>query len=250
MKFWRLKVAWFAALLSALNASDLGAMASTSIPSLHHDRILGPLASTALMRERVANDGGRLARAAALIGLSPGDFARWRKQILASATLAYVEIPHHLDAMTGYSERRGVYVIRDVDIPKSYGWEIDIYQTFRTLAIYLPADCGNLSLLKKPARLGHVETLSRIPVPTIAPTPPPSPTPSPTPTPEPSPTPTPTPAPPAVAPVAAVHHITILPYLGAALVGGLIYLIENHCTCPTPPAGYYYAGGYCASHYH
>jgi hypothetical protein len=241
-----LKVGCLAALIAVLNASSFEAVASTTIPSLRHDRILGSLPSTAIMRERVAANEDRLARAGALIGLSPGEFATWYARILASPKPAYVEIPHHLDAMTGYSERRGVYAIRNVDIPKSYGWEIDIYQTFRTLAIYLPADCGNLSLLKKPARVTeHVQV-----VPTIPPTPPPTPSPEPTPSPtlEPSPTPTPTPTPAPIESVApaATHHITILPYVGAALVGGLIYLIENHCTCPGPPAGYFYSGGYCA----
>ena len=149
------KVTWFIAFAFALNCSGFAAFASTSIPSLRHDRILGSLASTSVMRERAQAREARLARAGVLIGLTPDEFAAWRTQILSSPSLSYVELPHHLDAMTGYSARRGVYVIHDVDIPTSYGWEVDLDEpaAHRTLALYLPSDCGNLSLLKKPARV-------------------------------------------------------------------------------------------------
>jgi len=237
--------AWLAVLVFALNGSGLEALATTSIPSLRHDRVLGSLPSTAIMRERVAARDVRLARAAALIGLTPTEYVRWRTQILSSAKPAYVEIPHHLDAMTGYSTRRGVYVIRDLDIPKSYGWEVDLDEPGRTLAIFLPADCGNLSLLKKPARL--ISAARTTPPATPPPTPPPTPEPTPVATPPPTPVPTPPPTPVPVAPPVApvVHHLTILPYLGAALVGGIITILESHCTCPSPPAGYAYTSGYC-----
>jgi hypothetical protein len=235
------KVAWFTAFAFALNCSGFAASASTSIPSLRHDRILGSLASTAVMRERVQAHEARLARAGALIGLTPDEFAAWRSQILTSPSLSYVELPHHLNAMTGFSVRRGVYVIRDVDIPTSYGWEIDLDEpaAHRALALYLPSDCGNLSLLKKPARVLALAT-ERPPLPppfhTARPTPPPvvaaiQTTPAPVLTP---------------APVVLVHHHpSILPYVGIAALGGVIYLLQNHCTCPSPPPGYYYISGDC-----
>jgi len=229
--------------LFAFQASGLTvAQASITITSLHHDRILGTLASTSVMRAKVLSHGGRLAESATLIGLTGDEYVAWHTQILNSQSLAYGPIPRHLDAMTGWSARRGgVYVLRDVDIPPAYGWEVDLSEPGRTLAIYLPADCGNLSLLKKPARVEAMSTRPPLPPP-FHPPPPPAPIAATPPTPAPILP----PAPVAIAPPPAVHHGSILPYIGLALIGAGIGLAVSHCTCPSPPPGFEYIHGSCA----
>jgi hypothetical protein len=45
-----------------------------------------------------------------------------------------------------------VYALRDVVIPaNTHGWEVDIPAHGRVLALYLPAKCGNLSLVRRTA---------------------------------------------------------------------------------------------------
>ena len=232
-------------LVFAFQASGLSvAAASVTITSLHHERILGTLASTSVMRAKVRSHGGRLAESATLIGLTGDEYVAWHEKILNSPSLAYVRIPRHLDAMTGYSERRGgVYVLRDIDIPPAYGWEVDLSEPGRTLALYLPADCGNLSLLKKPARVEAMSTRPPLPPP-FHPTPPPAPIAAAPPTP--APPPRPTAAPVAIAPPPVVHHGSIWPYVGLAVLGAGIGLLVSHCTCPSPPPGFEYIHGSCA----
>ncbi len=59
-------------------------------------------------------------------------------------------IPRRLDAMS-WSSGGHVYVVHDVLIPAStYGWEIDLQETDHIVALFVPARCGNLSLLRGP----------------------------------------------------------------------------------------------------
>jgi len=144
----------------ALSSIGLPALAQTvSRTSLHRDCILGDLTSTSVMNDRVRYYNARLARAAELIGLTAAEYRAWRSQILYSQSIAYVEVPHHLDAMTGLSTRHGgIYMVRNTDLPSGYGWEVDLDEPNRTLALYLTDDCGNLSLLTKPGRVVAVAT--------------------------------------------------------------------------------------------
>ena len=59
-----------------------------------------------------------------------------------------------------------VYVLRDVIIPAgTHGWEVDIPSHGQILALYMPAKCGNLSLVRKqPKVIAHHAPPHRLPV--------------------------------------------------------------------------------------
>ena len=120
----------------------------TVIAELGESPLLGSSTSTAEMRARVARNEGTVSAAAAKIGLTPGEYAQFHAAI-NSSHVAWVTVPRHLDAMSWQSGGT-VYALHDVVIPAgTHGWEIDIRSHDRMLALYMPAKCGNLSLVRK-----------------------------------------------------------------------------------------------------
>jgi hypothetical protein len=124
---------------------------TTVIAQLGTAPLLGTSSSTAQMRSRVARNEGVLSAAAAKLGLTPSQYAQFHAELMSSRT-AYVTVPRHLDAMTWQGGGR-VYALHDVVIPaNTHGWEVDLpAANGRILALYMPALCGNLSLLNKMA---------------------------------------------------------------------------------------------------
>lgn len=124
---------------------------TTVIAELGTAPLLGTSNSTAEMRSRVARNEGVLSAAAAKLGLTASQYAQFHAELMSSRT-AYVTVPRHLDAMT-WQGGGHVYVLHDVQIPsKTRGWEVDLpAANGRVLALYMPALCGNLSLLHKTA---------------------------------------------------------------------------------------------------
>lgn len=124
----------------------------TVIAELGTAPLLGTSRSTAELRERVAKNEGMVSKAAAKIGLTPAQYAQFEAAI-ANSQVAWVRVPRHLDAMTWQSGGK-VYALHDVIIPAgTNGWEVDLHEPGKTLALYMPAKCGNLSLLAKPVRV-------------------------------------------------------------------------------------------------
>ncbi len=123
----------------------------TVIAELGTAPLLGTSRSTAELRQRVANSEGMVSKAAAKIGLTPSEYAQFEAAI-ANSQVAWVTVPRHLDAMT-WQAGGTVYALHDVVIPAgTNGWEVDLHEPGKTLALYMPAKCGNLSLLTKPVR--------------------------------------------------------------------------------------------------
>lgn len=124
---------------------------TTVIAELGTAPLLGTSTSTAEMRARVARNEGVLSAAAAKLGLTASQYAQFHMELMSSRT-SYVTVPRHLDAMT-WQGGGHVYVLHDVQIPaKTRGWEVDLpAANGRVLALYMPALCGNLSLLNKTA---------------------------------------------------------------------------------------------------
>lgn len=143
----------------------------TVIAELGTAPLLGVSSSTAQMRARVAENAGIVAAAAAKIGLTPNQYAQFRAAI-ASSRVAWVRVPRHLDAMSWQSGGT-VYVLHDVVIPAgTNGWEVDVRDHDRILALYLPAKCGNLSLVRKAAPvLAHRPDPVRVAALNVAPPP-------------------------------------------------------------------------------
>lgn len=132
-----------------LAASALPAVAKTTVISqLGTSPLIGQSSSSAALKTNVAQHERLLERAAAQMGLSPAEYASLRQQIAASH-YTWVTVPRHLDAMSWASGRK-VHVIRDVMIPaRTNGWEVDLRRDNQVLALFMPAVCGNLSLIRR-----------------------------------------------------------------------------------------------------
>lgn len=122
----------------------------TVIAELGTSPLLGTSTSTAEMRARVDGNAHMVSTAAARIGLTPAEYAQFRAAI-DSSHVAWVTVPRHLDAMT-WQAGGTVYVLHDVVIPAgTNGWEVDIRAHDQIIALYMPAKCGNLSVVRKAA---------------------------------------------------------------------------------------------------
>ena len=193
----------------------------TVIAELGSAPLYGTSVSTAQMRERVARNEGRLAAAARELGLTSDQYEEFHSA-LDDSRVAWTTVPRHLDAMTWRSGET-VYALHDVVIPAHvHGWEVDLHRGNKTLALYMPATCGNLSIVRtsfvpKPKPVALVAPARVVPVAAAPAAPPPPPPPNDSET-------TVAAAEPEYPPVAAVpvsHGFSFLPLLaGLAALGG------------------------------
>jgi hypothetical protein len=110
--------------------------------------LVGEITSTAQLQADVARERQIFETAGEKLGLTPDEYARFEAQLTAKR-LAYVTLPRHLDAMSWSSGGR-VYVLHDVFIPaNTKGWEIDVHEGRTVVALFIPARCGNLSVVRK-----------------------------------------------------------------------------------------------------
>ncbi len=152
------------------------AMAKTTVISnaqMGSGQLLGQSTSSAGLKTNIAQRERLFEKAAMKLGVSASEYASLRQQIAASH-YSWVTVPRHLDAMS-WAGRRDVHVIRDVMIPAGInGWEVDLHQNNQVLALFMPAICGNLSLIRKNmpvvAKVAPPKTVAK-----IAPPPPPPP---------------------------------------------------------------------------
>ena len=111
--------------------------------------LIGQIASTSQLQTDVQRQRHLFEAAGGKLGLTPDEYARFEQRI-ASKQLTYVTLPRHLDAMS-WSSGGSVYVLHDVVIPAgTKGWEIDLREDTGVVALFIPARCGNLSIVRKP----------------------------------------------------------------------------------------------------
>jgi hypothetical protein len=227
-----------AALALALGAPALAA--PHVIVVMGTQPLLGKTKTAPELRRKMHAGAELLKTAADGLGLDPGEYLALERQLEAEPI--WVVVPRHLDAMAWYSKGQ-VRVERDVIIPaNTYGWETEIVEGDRVLDVYMPASCGNLSIIRrfrphlahakshKPVPIGVAASAEHAPVPSAsAPLAPPSPVPS---------------GPVAVAPppagvnlppgtaTPATHHFRILPWLAA--LGLSFWLSSGGGNHPTP----------------
>ncbi len=80
----------------------------------------------------------------------------------------WVTVPRHLDAMTWASDGR-VHVLHDVIIPANQkGVEIDLHAGDKIIALFLPAKCGNLSVIRRTVPHVATQQIRNFPVPHVA----------------------------------------------------------------------------------
>lgn len=141
---------------------------TTLIAELGSAPLLGTITSTAQMRERVAGNQAFVAQAARKLGLSANEYRSFSSAI-AESRVAWVTMPRHLDAMSWRSGST-VYVLHDVVIPReTHGWEVDLRSGNQRIAVYLPAACGNVSIVRTafPALARH-RPAAKVPPPAVA----------------------------------------------------------------------------------
>jgi hypothetical protein len=91
------------------------------------------------------------AAAAERIGLTPAEYREFRRHLLDGDAVR-VLLPSHVDAMAG---RRGsyVYAVRDARLAtRVYGWQVALADG---KTVYVPAACGNLSVVSAPVVAHH-----------------------------------------------------------------------------------------------
>lgn len=146
-------VVGFVYLLSLLTAA---AQAQHVLPELGTAPLLGPgaMSSAQELRERVSEHRGMFETASADLGLTSAETAQLEEAIF-SGNVTWVRVPRHLDEMT-WAWDGSVYMYRDVIIPAdSYGWEIDIPVGSTVHALFIPAACGNLSLVERSRQISY-----------------------------------------------------------------------------------------------
>lgn len=149
------------------------AQAQHVLPVLGTAPLLGQMSSTADLQERVSQRREMFETAAADLGLTDAETGQLVQRIM-SGQVRWTVIPRHLDAMT-WAWDGSVYMYRDVVIPADeYGWETDIRVGPTVHALFIPAACGNLSLVERSAPVAYVPPPQPPAQPPPMPQPPPS----------------------------------------------------------------------------
>ena len=212
------------ALASIFSLIPAQAASDREIDNLSDGALLGEIQSTQALQQAFDANADQLALAGSEIGLSPQQYHEVRMAI-AEGRARYVELPRHIDAMSGQHGGR-VFIVRDIRIPKGvYGWEVDLDEAHDVVKVYVPNRCGNLSLVRvRPRVLAAAPVYHRVNVAYAAPIAGPF-------APLPASYEAASPAPvvayqpelsaPHVAQV-ATHHFAMLPFLAGALVAGFL----------------------------
>ncbi|MHB8433753.1 MAG: hypothetical protein ACYC8W_11035 [Candidatus Tyrphobacter sp.] len=131
------------------------AQAQHVLPVLGTAPLLGAMSSTADLQERVRERHAMFETAAQDLGLTDAETQELVSHIM-SGQVRWGVVPQHLDAMT-WAWDGSVYMYRDVVIPAGeYGWETDIRVGPNVHALFIPAACGNLSLVERSEPVAYV----------------------------------------------------------------------------------------------
>lgn len=212
--------------LTALAALALAAVTTSTafaqpkvISNLSEGALMGQLQSTAQLQDQFTHNAPLLADATVRLGLTREDFAAVRRAVINGGA-RYVELPTHLEGMSG-SYNGKAFAVHDVIIPAGvYGWEVDLDKPTEVVRVFVPNKCGNISYIRYPKRqiiaaAPPYHQIAAAPIETAPPV-------------------IATPAPPveAAAPVAfvpaapvvaaAAHHLALLPLLFGGLIAGAL----------------------------
>src|SRR5579884_2748470 len=203
------------------------------IATLGRAPLMGQSTNAAELQYNFKHNEALMRRAGADLGLTSEQYEQFRLALEVGKP-NWVTVPRHLDAMTWASGGQ-VHVLHDVIIPANQkGVEVDLQAPGKNIALFLPAKCGNLSVIRTPVR--HVANVVRnFPVPHVAAITPPPPPVAVIPPATPTPVVAAAPPPPAIVP-AAVHPGAALWPL-AALIPFLVHASTTTSTTPTPGVG-------------
>lgn len=115
------------------------------IHRLDHDVLLDASSSRQELAQHISLHEARVRAAAIHLGLTTSQYQAFRARL---SKAQYVVIPRHLNSMVGYAHG-STYVLRDIIIPSdTRGWEVDLTNGRQLTRIFVPALCGNLSILR------------------------------------------------------------------------------------------------------
>jgi hypothetical protein len=139
--------------------------APIEIATLGRAPLMGQSTSASELKYNFQKNEPIVRRAAMAVGLTPEQWQQFRLAMDVGRS-NWVTVPRHLDAMTWASGGQ-IHVLHDVIIPANQkGIEVDLNTGSQIVAVFLPAKCGNLSLLRR--ALPHVAAIRNFPVPRVA----------------------------------------------------------------------------------
>jgi hypothetical protein len=118
------------------------------IATLGHAPLMASSTTPAQLKYNVAQNDPILRQAGDDLGITRDQYAEFRRAV-DTGNATWVTIPRHLDAMT-WANHGHVYVIHDVIIPANQkGLEVDLHRGDKIISLFLPAKCGNLSVIRR-----------------------------------------------------------------------------------------------------
>ena len=155
-----------AAALMLVAMTGLPAMAQPiEIATLGRAPLMGTSTNAAELQYNFKHNEALMRRAGMSLGLTNEQYEQFRLALDVGRP-NWVTVPRHLDAMTWASGGQ-VHVLHDVIIPANQkGVEVDLHSGDKIIALFLPAKCGNLSVIRR--NLPHVAAVRNFPVPHVA----------------------------------------------------------------------------------
>jgi len=141
------------------------------IATLGRAPLMGQSTNAAELQYNFKHNEALMRQAGMDLGLTNEQYEQFRLALEVGKP-NWVTVPRHLDAMTWASEGR-VHVLHDVIIPANQkGVEVDLHAGDKVIALFLPAKCGNLSVIRRSVPR-VATTIRNFPVPHVAPVAPP-----------------------------------------------------------------------------
>jgi len=135
------------------------------IATLGRAPVMGQSTNAAELKSNFTKNEGMMRQAGMAIGLTTEQYEQFRLALEVGKP-NWVTVPRHLDAMTWASAGR-VHVLHDVIIPPNQkGVEVDLHSNDKLIAVFLPAKCGNLSVIRR--NVPRVAAVRNFPVPHVA----------------------------------------------------------------------------------
>ena len=136
------------------------------IATLGRAPLIGQSTSPTELRYNVRTHEATVRQAAYDLGLTTAQYQQFRASLDQHPN--WVTIPRHLDAMTWASDGQ-VHVLHDVIIPANQkGVEVDLHSGDKIISLFMPAKCGNLSVIRRAAPHVAATKIRNFPVPHVA----------------------------------------------------------------------------------
>jgi hypothetical protein len=137
------------------------------IATLGRAPLMGQSTNAAELQYNFKHNEALMRQAGMDIGLTSEQYEQFRLALEVGKP-NWVTVPRHLDAMTWAADGR-VHVLHDVIIPANQkGVEVDLHAGDKIIALFLPAKCGNLSVIRRTVPHVAQQQIRNFPVPHVA----------------------------------------------------------------------------------